>query len=115
MNTLYVVPESWDLTLDVLGNIAVAEAPYALAQDAASAIKTRLGEVYYDTTLGVQYDQILGRPPIISFMKGQFAAAARTVPGVVAAVCFISSITERTVAGQVQVTDQAGVITGANF
>ena len=39
MKTLLLRPDTWDLTLDSAGNIAVAENPYALAQDAASAIK----------------------------------------------------------------------------
>ena len=36
-------------------NIAVADEPYALAQDAASAIRTFIGECYYDTTKGLPY------------------------------------------------------------
>jgi hypothetical protein len=35
--------------LDAEGNIAVASEPYSLAQDAASAIKTFAGEVFWDT------------------------------------------------------------------
>lgn len=43
MNTLYLDQESWDLTLDTAGNIALAKDPYAKAQDVASAYRVRTG------------------------------------------------------------------------
>lgn len=114
--TLYLNPFTWDLEIDSSGNIAVASAPYQLAQDAASAIKTFAGEVWYDTTLGIPYfTKILGHSPTLSLIKAQFIAAARTVPGVVAATVYIASMTDRTVRGQVHVTDTAGVTTRAGF
>lgn len=116
MNTLYLSPQNWDLTLDNNGNIAMATEPYSLAQDAASAIKTFLGEVYYDTTQGVPYfGQILGQTPSLQFLKSQLVAAAMTVPDVVSAVCYITGITGRQLSGQVQVTDTSGVISAAGF
>lgn len=115
-STLLLDRTSWDLVLDANGNIAVAAAPYQIAQDAASACRTFLGEVYYDTTQGVPYWQsILGKNPPISLIKAKLVAAAMTVPGVVSARCFISSIQGRTVRGQVQVTDASGVTTAAAF
>jgi len=121
MNTLYLDPVAWDLTLDASANIAMATNPYALAQDAASAIKTFLGEVWYDTTIGVPYwDEILGYPPSIEIMKSDFQAAALTVPEVTAANVFISDISGRVVSGQVQITTDpsqgtSGVIAAASF
>lgn len=117
MKTLLLDRTQWDLVLDVSGNIAVASDPYSLAQDAASAIKLFQGELWYDTTQGVPYwSSILGAsPPPIALMKAKFIEAARTVPGVVAAQCFVSSISDRRVTGQVQVTDRAGVISTAAF
>jgi hypothetical protein len=41
MNTLFLNPGPWDLTLDASGNIALAAEPYSLAQDAASAIEAK--------------------------------------------------------------------------
>ena len=61
MDTLLLDVAAWDLVQDALGNIAVATEPYSLAQDAASAIKTFLGECYLDTTYGIAYGLILGR------------------------------------------------------
>ena len=116
MKTLLLTTDAWDLTVDVSGNIAVADEPLALAQDAASAIRLFAGELYFDTTQGVPYfDQILGKMPPISLMKAYFNRAALTVPGVVTARTFITSLTDRVVTGQVQVTDAAGNISAASF
>jgi hypothetical protein len=98
----------WDLTLDASGNIALAAAPYALAQDVASACRTVLGEVYYDDTLGVDYfGQLFGYTPPIAVFQEQFVDAALTVPGVVAATCNIESYSAATreTTGQVVFTD----------
>jgi hypothetical protein len=109
MNTLLLSVSEWDLVLDAKGNIAMAEEPYALAQDVASAIKTFLGEVWYNTELGVPYfQQILGRAPTITVFKQYLIEAALTVPGVVTADCTIQSFEGRTVAGQVIFTDSNG-------
>lgn len=108
MQTLLLDRAQWDLVLDVDGNIAMASDPYSLAQDAASAIKTFLGEVYFDTTLGVPYlSDILAKNPSVALLKARLAAAAETVPGVSSAQVFLVAITDRRVNGQVQVTSAA--------
>lgn len=115
MNTLYLTP-SWDLALDANGSIALASVPYSLAQDAASAIKTFIGEVYYDTTQGIPYfTQILGQYPPLNLMRQQFVNAAMTVPGVKAAQVFFLSYSNRVITGQVQVTDFDGNVTAIGF
>jgi hypothetical protein len=109
---------AWDLVLDSSGNIAAADPPYALAQDAASAIKTFLGECYFDTSVGVPYmTAILGKTPPLALLKQTLVTAAQTVPGVDpgSVKCFISSITGREVAGQVQVAASTGITAAANF
>lgn len=111
MNTMLLDVGLWDLTLDAGGNIAMAQAPYALAQDVASACRTVLGEVYYDTTQGVDYfGQIFGKTPPASVFEQMFVAAALTVPGVVTATCVIESYSAETrqATGQVQFTDSDG-------
>ena len=101
---------SWDLCLDANGNIALASDPYSMAQDAASAVRTFLGECWYDTTLGIPYlTQILGQSPIpYALIKAQCVAAALTVPGVVSAVMYITGLTNRQLTGQLQITDSSG-------
>jgi hypothetical protein len=116
LDTLLLSRDNWDLSLDASGNVAMAAAPYALAQDAASAIRLFQGELWYDTGQGVPYfSQILGQAPPIAAMKAAFVTATLTVPGVVSAVCFISGINGRTVTGQVQVVDATGTTTAAGF
>lgn len=117
MKTLLLDTVSWDLVLTANGDIALASEPYSLAQDAASAIRLFQGELWYNTIPGVPYwASILGKsPPPLALMKAKFEEAALTVPGVVATRCFIESVVGRRVTGQVQVTDQAGLITGAAF
>lgn len=114
-STLLLNPVTWDLVVDINGNIAVATAPYQLAQDAASQIRTFLGEVFYDTSQGVQWWNILGKALVLPFLKSQLQSAAETVPGVASATCYISSFTNRNVTGQVQVTSEAGGVFTATF
>lgn len=116
MKTLLLDQVLWDLTLDISGNIAVAENPYALAQDAASAIKLFQGELWYDTTQGVPYfTAILGQLPPISLVKQYLTDAALTVPEVTGARVFLTQIENRTLSGQVQITDAAGITSVASF
>jgi hypothetical protein len=108
--TLLLDQGSWDLCLDASGNIAVANPPYATAQDVSSAIRTFLAEVWYDSSLGVQYQgKILGQNPPLSFIRTQMEAAALSVAGVVSATCTINAIVGRSITGQVQFTDINGV------
>ena len=116
MNTLLLELNDWDLCIDASRNIAMASAPYALAQDVASAIKTFLGEVYYDTTLGVPYfAKILGKTPPVGVFQEYMIQAALTVPGVVSATCVLSSFADRTVTGQIQFTDSNGTSGTVSF
>lgn len=115
--TMLLDTDAWDLTLDASGNWAVAAAPYAVAQDAASEIRTFLGEVYYDTTRGLPYFQeLLGKaPPPTELMRARFTAAALTVPGTVRARTFFTALSARQLSGQVQVTDSNGQTSAAAF
>jgi hypothetical protein len=115
MKTL-LLDASWDLSIDVSGNIASTDEPASLAQDAASAIRLFQGELWYDTTQGVPYfADILGKAPNVPLMKAKFVSAAMTVPDVTSAKCFIQSILGRTVRGQVQVTNANGTTAAAAF
>lgn len=116
MDTLSLDSDTWDLTLNSAGNVAIKTGADAEAQDAASAIRTFEGEVYYDTTLGIPYwTRILGSLPPLSYLKSQFEQAALSVPGIVSAKCFISSFTNREVTGQVQIVDENGESAAVNF
>lgn len=117
MDTLLLAVDTRDLCLDASGNIAVASTPYALAQDVASCLRTFIGEVWYDDTLGIPYFQkILGKsPPLTVFQALMEQTALTAVPTtadvyVVSATCIIQSfdIASRVITGQVQFTDSTG-------
>ncbi len=116
MNTLLLDPSTWDLTVDVDGNIAIASEPYCFSQDVASSCRLFQGELYYDMTQGIPYWQgILGSLPPLQFIKNAYVTAALTVPGIVDAVCFITDIANRVMSGQVQTTDKSGTFNVIGF
>lgn len=107
----------WDLEL-VSSNgglsLAVIDGNAALAQNAATALDTFLGEVWYDTTLGLPYlQQILGlgRVPL-AFIKARVLATVQAVSGVASAACYLTGPVNRTVGGQVQLRGSAGALIG---
>lgn len=111
--TLALDDANWDLTVDANGNIATVSGGAQLAQDAASACRLFLGELYYDVSQGVPFwGQLLGTGtlPPNSLIVAKLEAAALTVIGVETASISITSITKRTVSGTVTVsgTDSSG-------
>ncbi len=107
--TLLLDQSAWDLVLDSNGNWAVAGAPYSLAQDVASAVRTFLGECWYDTSLGLPYWQkILGQLPPMQFVRQQIIEAALTVPNVMSAEVVFTAFSARELSGQIQITDSSG-------
>lgn len=107
---------AWDIALDISGNIAVASAPYAIAQDAACEIKLFVGEAYYDTGRGVPYWQsVLGHNPPLSLVRAYMIRAALLAPGAVAASVYFTSWVNRVLMGQVQVTNKTGTTSVASF
>jgi hypothetical protein len=94
---------------DSAGNLAVCSDPYRIAQDTACACRLFSSELWFDTSQGVRYWNILGKMPPLSYVRAQEAAAAKTVPGVAAAVCYITGIANRTLTGQVLITATTGL------
>lgn len=116
LNTLLLDRDAWDLVLDASGNIAMASPPYSLAQDVASAVRTFLGEVWYDTTQGIPYFQdVLGKLPPASLLTQLITNQALTVPGVVSAQTSITAFNAREVSGQITFVDETGGTTIVNF
>jgi len=116
-STLLLDTVTWDLVVDSNGDIARADEPYALAQDAASACKLFKTELWYDTTQGVPYWQsILGQMPPLALLKGSYEAAAKSVPDVKSVKVFIATITrDRIVTGQVQIQGPGKQTAAASF
>lgn len=110
MNTLLLDTNTWDLTINARGDLAVATDLYAIAQDVASACRAFLGEVWYDTTLGVPYtDQILGHFPPVSFLQAQFEGQGKLVPQVAQVRATLDSLDiSRVLTGKLEITSTAG-------
>jgi hypothetical protein len=102
--------DTGDSCLDAAGNIAVASAPYAVAQDVATALSTFRGECWYDNSLGVPYWQgILGQRPPASYVTSQLEAQALRVPDVADAQATVGGTNvKRGLIGQVLVVDTDG-------
>lgn len=110
MDTLLLDNTLWDLLVDSAGNLARATNPYSRAQDVASALRTFIGECFYDTSLGVPYfQQVLGHLPPVPLLQSLLVEAALTVPGVVTATATLNALQDRALTGQVAFTDVDGV------
>lgn len=115
-STLLLDQTTWDLIVDANGNIAVASAPYAIAQDVASAVKLFAGELWYDIKQGIPYfENILGHRPPLQYVKAQIEAAALTVPEVVQARCLFATFAGRVLTGQVEIIDTTGATNNVQF
>lgn len=102
MQTLLLDLTNWDLVIDANQNIAVASNPYSIAQDICSRIRLFLGELWYDTTQGIDYfGQIFGKGLDVNFLKAQLEKAAKQVPNVTSATVYITSFSDRKVTGQI--------------
>jgi hypothetical protein len=109
-NTMLLDLTTWDLVVDAAGNIAVASPPYALAQDVATAAKTNQGECWYNATIGVPYQYILGVLPSMSFLQNSYISAALSVPGVVSATCFFEQVgIQRDLIGEIRFVDENNI------
>lgn len=95
----------WDVVLDAAGNWLLTDEDTSTAQDVASAIRTFLGECWYDTGLGLPYFQsILGQRPPRSLVVDKIQQAALTVADVVTAQVTFLGLKDRAVTGTVLVT-----------
>lgn len=114
--TLLLDRTAWDLVLDANGDIALAGEPYAIAQDVASAIKTFIGECWYDVSQGIPFwQEILGHMPPESLIKSRIINAAKTVPNVAEVKVVFVDFTDRALSGQVQIIDVNGKKSGVSF
>ena len=129
VTTLQLDSDTWDLVVSPDANIATVNDVEGMqqSQDAASACRLFLDELWFDTTQGVPYwQQMLGKLPPISLIESNYATAAETVTNVKAASVTVTSLQNqpansalrfhqhRTVTGTVTVTGttSTGSVTG---
>lgn len=118
MDTLALTPD-WDITVDKYGNwMTVGDAtPGAetgpgmrLAQDVATRCLSWRGEVYYDDTQGIRYDQILGQAPNMTLVQSTYTTEALKVPECAQALpnFTFTAGAKRVVTGALTVSDLRG-------
>lgn len=89
-SSLQLDADSWDIGLDDTGALAVASEEHTILQDACAAAQTWLGEVHYDQSLGVSYeDAVLSGQTPSAFYAADVENAVQAVPGVAAATCHL--------------------------
>lgn len=116
LKTILLDPVTWDMLIDINGNIAVAEPPYSLAQDVASACSTFKGELLYDVDTGIPYfEDVLGQNIPLSLYAGYLERAALTVPGVVSAQADLVINSDRTITGTLNFIDESGALNNVQF
>lgn len=110
METLYLTPNNWDLTLDVNGNIAIASSIYAIAQDIASACRVFKQDLYFNQERGIPYlERILGKSGYpLALYKDQLEKTALTVHGVEEAKAIISTSNNRIIIGRIEFKTSTG-------
>jgi hypothetical protein len=88
--------DTWDLQLDSNGNLAmwpVSQYNNSVAQDAACAIKTFIGDCWYNNTLGLPYFQgIFGQNPPLSWLSAKIVAQCLTMSNITRAVVLTLSL-----------------------
>lgn len=90
MDTLALDSANWDLDTDARGNWRTVGSSTSqsdqtgpgmrLAQDAATRCLSWRGEVYYDTTQGIRYEQIMGEQPNMALLQSAYNTEALKVP-----------------------------------
>ena len=79
--TLKLDANTWDLSLDGNGNMAIADPGLSVAQDVASACLVFAGECYYDNTLGIPWkEEVLGRRPTPWYIATKMEGEAKKLP-----------------------------------
>lgn len=116
-DTIFLEPNSWDLALDVYGNIAVANAPYAAAQDVATSCRLWTGEYIYDISRGIPYEQyVLGYMPPRNIFISWLNTESLTVPDVSTATPVLAyNNGTRDIYGQIQITLTDGTAANVNI
>lgn len=108
MKTFFLLPATWDLTLDTQGNIAVATEEYQQAQDISSSCRVFLGDDYYNKNDGIPYlESIMGRSAYpIALYQRHLHDRSMLVDGVVSIDVSLQPIKDRVVSGNITFTNE---------
>ena len=105
-HTLYLNPDSWDITLDSSGRIARSTQAYAIAQNVANAVRLFTGEAFFAMDEGIpHFDIELGKTrPALSVLRARMREAALNVEGVLDAQITLNDVQERKLTGEILLT-----------
>ena len=100
-----LLTNNWDITLDSLGNLAIADKNYSIAQDVANAVKLFTNDAYFDTRAGIPHFEIsLKRNVSASVVRARIKEAAEAVPGVKSATVNIIEINNNSLQAEILIT-----------
>ena len=107
MKTIFLLPSTWDLTLDTQGNIAIATEEYQQAQDIASSCRVFYGDDYYKKTDGIPYlESIMGQSSYpISLFQRNLHDRAMLVSGIVSIDVKLFPLKDRIMRGAIEFTN----------
>lgn len=105
-HTLYLQPDTWDITLDSSGRIARSTQAYAIAQNVANAVRLFTGEAFFAQDEGIpHFDIELGKTrPALSVLRARMREAALNVKGVLDAQITLDDVQERKLTGEILLT-----------
>lgn len=105
-HTLYLQPDSWDITLDSSGKIARSTQAYAIAQNVANAVRLFTNEAFFAMDEGIPHFEIeLGYTrPALSVLRARMREAALNVEGVLDAQITLDDVQDRKLTGEILLT-----------
>lgn len=105
-HTLYLHPDTWDITLDSSGRIARSTQAYAIAQNVANAVRLFTGEAFFAMDEGIpHFDIELGKTrPALSVLRARMREAALNVEGVLDAQITLDDVQDRKLTGEILLT-----------
>lgn len=105
-HTLYLRPDTWDITLDSSGRIARSTQAYAIAQNVANAVRLFTGEAFFAMDEGIpHFDIELGKTrPALSVLRARMREAALNVEGVLDAQITLDDVQDRKLMGEILLT-----------
>lgn len=105
-HTLYLQPDTWDITLDSSGRIARSTQAYAIAQNVANAVRLFTGEAFFAMDEGIpHFDIELGKTrPALSVLRARMREAALNVEGVLDAQITLDDVQDRKLTGEILLT-----------
>ena len=111
MKTIFLLPTTWDITLDSAGNLAVATEEYQQAQDIASSCRVFYGDDFYNKNDGIPYlESILGKSSYpIALYQRNLHDRSMLVNGIVSAEVQLQRLDNRVLSGSIIFTNENGI------